>query len=1316
MRKMVKHSEKKGNRNDFRRTSAWILAVVMVLLAMPFAVFVSSAETFRFEKDLGEPKPLSGIRFVSDGETPENVRFFVSDDGVTYYDVNGGSLSTARENVFTSGLDGRGVLTAQYVRVEGTSDDASAVSGKIEVTEGNPDDTILPAGPFPAEGLNENGYGIVRWDKNDVPDGFGINDSESFKSNGKNLNLANAQITVCEPVEENVYRILWNDCNVWSSEELKSMHTRTPEEIEEIDYEDGKIILKEDQIAFVTVSSGRFVAAGDGINSTAKWMLRGMTEGQYMESGEDGFRLLPSYQPSTPEPGPEPDPQPEPDPEPDDKYYQSLKEKLGEEPDDPAYVTDMSLANDGEEIVLTVRVSGFKTEDEICGVYFDVCYDTEAWELIAEYATDLSLECVSGLPSDSWENLSRVFEEEGRIEAAVLNASKQDDTLMSNDELVFEFRFRWKENANDGGAWITHESAIAEKWTTLEKVHGKGGCVSAKPDRSYESELKKLMGEPVEDPAFRIEVDQFSSKDVIAFDLFIKDVKVEAGLSALYIDLHFDPERMELVEVRDTDNSLMCVHNLPEDWENICSYDAEKEPGLIRLDVLNATSKTSVVTDETELVFSLQFRWVNGVTEAGFWIANGDAQAQDWDLNYYDGTGAYGAFEREWTYEDEIASYVGASEDHAFKTEIETERTEDGLAVTLRAGVFNPEYAINALMVGFRYDENMIEFVPGEGGSCMTASQDGWTDECRSEEAGLVTLSAAADAEGQQTLEEADVIEWKLNFKWKPGKEKAGLWVTSDEALAMNAEDDVYTGDGASVVVFPDEEARMKYLVGEKDRNPAFHTEIKAEGRGSDILVEVKVNGFRPEDKVQAFKLELYYDTEELQISPRLKKNTYGFAYVLESVPSADWVSTSMPLTGRVMLSVIVRSEDEVYASEDDEFVFRIPFSRIDGEVRTDEPLRAFWAPHDETSARTADDEVLPGEGGYVLFRDGYSEQISEKAGKQTGELPFDLTLTALPQNEDGTFDAVLKLNNFSPEEAFMTFTADLYYDAERLELATEANELGVLEIVTGLPESKWENWCTADEEGVIELLVMNTGDYAQLVSAGYELEFRLKFRLKEGKTEGGIWIEKDGFKADNWDFVTFYGGGVSAIIHTATELCPPHEFIYMNASAEYLATPADCEHPATYYFSCPWCGEKGEETFEYGKPLGHSGGHATCVSKAVCEHCGKEYGEIDPDGHEYESVYTRPTTKSNGYTTYTCIHCGHSYIEYDDPDTTLKSLLGDVDLNGILNGRDYMLLKRYVLKTASLTDEQIAVADMNGDNKINGLDYLILKRTVLKK
>ena len=34
----------------------------------------------------------------------------------------------------------------------------------------------------------------------------------------------------------------------------------------------------------------------------------------------------------------------------------------------------------------------------------------------------------------------------------------------------------------------------------------------------------------------------------------------------------------------------------------------------------------------------------------------------------------------------------------------------------------------------------------------------------------------------------------------------------------------------------------------------------------------------------------------------------------------------------------------------------------------------------------------------------------------------------------------------------------------------------------------------------------------------------------------------------------------------------------------------------------------------------GHKGGKATCIKKAVCTVCGKEYGEVDPTNHEGET------------------------------------------------------------------------------------------------
>ena len=136
------------------------------------------------------------------------------------------------------------------------------------------------------------------------------------------------------------------------------------------------------------------------------------------------------------------------------------------------------------------------------------------------------------------------------------------------------------------------------------------------------------------------------------------------------------------------------------------------------------------------------------------------------------------------------------------------------------------------------------------------------------------------------------------------------------------------------------------------------------------------------------------------------------------------------------------------------------------------------------------------------------------------------------------------------------------------------------------------------------------------------------------------------------------------------------------------LKSEADCEHAAVFYCYCSVCGKKGTETFESGKPLGHN----------------------------YESVYTKPTRTSNGYTTHTCTRCQHSYVEYDDPDTTIRFLLGDLNGDGTVNGRDYMMLKRAVLKTLTLTDEQKAAGDMDGSNTLTAKDYMFLKRTVLRK
>ncbi len=56
----------------------------------------------------------------------------------------------------------------------------------------------------------------------------------------------------------------------------------------------------------------------------------------------------------------------------------------------------------------------------------------------------------------------------------------------------------------------------------------------------------------------------------------------------------------------------------------------------------------------------------------------------------------------------------------------------------------------------------------------------------------------------------------------------------------------------------------------------------------------------------------------------------------------------------------------------------------------------------------------------------------------------------------------------------------------------------------------------------------------------------------------------------------------------------------------------------------------------------------------------------------------------------------------------------GDINGDGEVNAQDYMMVKRFVLGTLSLTEAQTAGADVNGDGGADAQDYMMLKRVVL--
>lgn len=87
------------------------------------------------------------------------------------------------------------------------------------------------------------------------------------------------------------------------------------------------------------------------------------------------------------------------------------------------------------------------------------------------------------------------------------------------------------------------------------------------------------------------------------------------------------------------------------------------------------------------------------------------------------------------------------------------------------------------------------------------------------------------------------------------------------------------------------------------------------------------------------------------------------------------------------------------------------------------------------------------------------------------------------------------------------------------------------------------------------------------------------------------------------------------------------HDFTDQNTDEKYLASEATCTEPAKYYYSCKYCGEVSQNTFEYGEAKGHT--FAT------------ELTNTDPTGHYYAATCEHTTEKKDFE--------AHSFVEDEE-------------------------------------------------------------------
>ncbi len=159
-----------------------------------------------------------------------------------------------------------------------------------------------------------------------------------------------------------------------------------------------------------------------------------------------------------------------------------------------------------------------------------------------------------------------------------------------------------------------------------------------------------------------------------------------------------------------------------------------------------------------------------------------------------------------------------------------------------------------------------------------------------------------------------------------------------------------------------------------------------------------------------------------------------------------------------------------------------------------------------------------------------------------------------------------------------------------------------------------------------------------------------------------------------------------------------------------------DCHHPSIKRVVCSVCGEvKSEETTDvYYPPLTGKEQDVAFISNILVVKIEKmTVAAFKTNFYEDVTVYDKNGNKlsdsdyvgTNG--TFTCGYCGTEFT---------IAVIGDVNGDGVVNPKDYMMIKRYVLDTYELTGAPLAAADVNVSLKVDAKDYMMVKLYVLDK
>ena len=153
------------------------------------------------------------------------------------------------------------------------------------------------------------------------------------------------------------------------------------------------------------------------------------------------------------------------------------------------------------------------------------------------------------------------------------------------------------------------------------------------------------------------------------------------------------------------------------------------------------------------------------------------------------------------------------------------------------------------------------------------------------------------------------------------------------------------------------------------------------------------------------------------------------------------------------------------------------------------------------------------------------------------------------------------------------------------------------------------------------------------------------------------------------------------------TVLTHTHHFVLEVVSDAHLAHTATCTESARYYYQCDLCDAIGDQTYEYGEPLGHdlTEGYISCDVQGHSMHCHrcKEYVNMIPHNFDEWVTVREATEAESGLQKRACMMCSYeetqelAYVRTDDDGCSAVLVSGAPAMLALIAVAGWMVRKK---------------------------------------